>query len=115
MEKNSIHELEIANNFYTRFKGWMGRNLQPGSALLISPCSSVHTCFMRQSIDVLFIDHNGVVIRVIEDMRPWRFSPLIRGAAGVIELPSGQAAAAGLAEGELLPDSIRGMVKNYLR
>ncbi|MGE5421747.1 MAG: DUF192 domain-containing protein [Ignavibacteriales bacterium] len=107
-------DLEIANNFFSRFKGWMGKELSTGSAILIHPCASVHTCFMRQSIDVAFINKDGNVVKLIEDMQPWKFSAWIRGAAAVIEMPSGEAASAGFKEGEQIPISIVGRVLHII-
>ncbi|MHB1419227.1 MAG: DUF192 domain-containing protein [Bacillota bacterium] len=81
---------EIANTFWKRFKGLLGRREFPlGSAMVIRPCNSVHTVAMRFSIDVIFIDRECRIIRMIHQMRPNRFSPIIRKAAAVVELPAG--------------------------
>ncbi len=55
--------------------------------LLIAPCSAVHTCFMRFPIDVVFLDAELDVLRVVRDVPPWRFVRC-RGAKAVLELPS---------------------------
>ena len=45
-----------ADNFFTRFKGLMGAPcLAAGEGLLILPCNSIHTHFMRFPIDVLYV------------------------------------------------------------
>jgi uncharacterized membrane protein (UPF0127 family) len=46
--------------------------LSTGYALLLDPCSSVHTFGMRFPIDVAFADADGVVLRVIRDVPPRR-------------------------------------------
>ena len=82
--------LEIADTWLTRLKGLLGRkSLAEKQGLILCPCSSVHTCFMKFNIDVLFFDKGGQVIYVIEDMPPFRFSPLIGQAKYVLELPAG--------------------------
>jgi uncharacterized membrane protein (UPF0127 family) len=49
----------------------------------------IHTFFMRFSIDVLFLDRQLKVLRVIEDLKPWRLSPWVLRAHSVLELPGG--------------------------
>jgi hypothetical protein len=79
-----------ARSFWSRLAGLLGRaSLKPGEALLIEPCSSVHTLFMRFAIDVLYVDRGGVVVKCVPDLRPFRASAAIRGARSVIELPGG--------------------------
>ena len=43
-----------------RRKGLLGRSgLEPASALIIAPCFSIHTMFMRFDIDAVFVDEDG--------------------------------------------------------
>jgi uncharacterized membrane protein (UPF0127 family) len=82
--------ITLADTFVSRLAGLMGRSQLPnGEGLVISPCSSVHTFFMRFAIDVIFIDREYRVIRTIPAMRPFRFSPYVRSARQVVELPTG--------------------------
>ena len=65
-------------------------NLPAGTGLVIDPCSSIHTFWMRFPIDVLYVDRDGTVLRADHAMKPWRFGPLIvRNGRYVIELPAG--------------------------
>ena len=74
----------------SRAVGLLGRkSMEPGEALWIEPCSSIHTFFMRFPIDVLFLDEKCTVLRVVADMRPWRISPWIWKARSVLELRGG--------------------------
>ena len=92
----------VAANPFTRMKGLLGRRELPaGEGLLIRPTFSVHTWFMRFPIDVVFLDKDLRVLRVVEDMGPWRMASR-RGARAVLELASGEAAARGLEEGAQL-------------
>jgi uncharacterized membrane protein (UPF0127 family) len=93
---------ELAKNPYRRLKGLLGRRgLGEGEGLLIRPTSSIHTWFMRFPIDVVFLDRDLRVVRVAENVRPWRLAHA-RGAKLVLELPSGAAAQAGVGAGDQL-------------
>jgi len=68
----------------------MGRTgLPAGHGLWIEPCNSIHMFFMRFAIDVLFLDREGNVKRVLLNLRPWRVSPIVFGARTTVELPAG--------------------------
>lgn len=41
-------------------------------AMAFPRCASVHTCFMRYPLDVVFIDRGGDILRVCESVVPWR-------------------------------------------
>ena len=80
-----------ADNFFTRLRGLLGiKRLDPGQGIMIIPCNMVHTVGMSISIDVLFIDKAGEILHIIEAMPPNRFSPHVKKAHYVIELPAGQ-------------------------
>jgi len=82
--------MEQATNPWTRARGLMGRRALPaGHALSLRPCGSVHTWGMRFTVDVIHLSRDGVVLRIVEDLRPWRFGPFVRGARWTIELPAG--------------------------
>lgn len=89
---NSLGQrVTMARSFWQRGKGLMFRsNLPAGTGLVIDPCSSIHTFWMRFPIDVLYVDRDGTVLRADHAMKPWRFGPLIvRNGRYVIELPAG--------------------------
>ncbi len=92
----------VADSPASRMKGLLGRSeLGPGEGLLLRPASSIHTCFMRFAIDAVFLDRDWRVVGISDDVRPWRTAAR-RGAALVLELPSGESARRGLTVGELL-------------
>jgi hypothetical protein len=63
------------------------------------PGWSIHTAFMRFPIDVMFVDADQVVLKVVPDLKPWR-AALCRGAHDVVELASGECARHGLEPGD---------------
>lgn len=96
-------EAHLANSFWTRFKGLMGRPALPaGEGLIIVPCNSVHCFGMKFAIDVLYLSREGEVLRIVSDMLPGSIGPLVRGARAVLELPSGTAEAVGVSVGDRL-------------
>ncbi len=57
----------------SRLVGLIGRGaLEPDQGLWITPCNSVHTCFMTFPIDVVFLDARLRVVRVRPALPPWR-------------------------------------------
>lgn len=81
--------VEIADTRATRRRGLLGRDSMPASsALIIRPCFSIHTAFMRFAIDAVFVNHDGVVVAVKRNLAPWRIAANVR-AHAVVELPAG--------------------------
>ena len=66
--------------------------------LWILPCNSVHTCWMRYAIDVVFVDARGVVMKVVPMLKPWRMAGC-RGARATLELRAGLASELGIVPG----------------
>jgi uncharacterized protein len=89
-----------AHTFWQRLGGLLARpRLRAGEALVLAPCSSVHTCFMRYAIDVVFVDRTGIVLKVAPHLQPWRSAACWR-AQAAIELLAGQAQAQGIHAGQ---------------
>ncbi|HZT15038.1 MAG TPA: DUF192 domain-containing protein [Gaiellaceae bacterium] len=89
----------VAERISERLVGLIGRAEAPRGGLLIRPCRSVHTAFMRFPCDVVFLARDGRVLRVSANTRPWRirFAPLRTRC--VLELASGEASRLGLEQG----------------
>jgi uncharacterized membrane protein (UPF0127 family) len=92
----------LADRPLRRMRGLLGRRSLPvGEGLLLQPAPSVHTAFMRVPIDVVFLDGELTVVKVVERMRPWRVSSS-RQARATLELPAGEAEARGIQIGDRL-------------
>lgn len=81
--------VELATTRRQRRRGLLGRDgLVAGSAFVLAPCRAVHTIGMRFPIDVIFIDDEGCVVKVVSQMGAWRMA--MAGAAAItIELWAG--------------------------
>ena len=96
-------QVKIARSFWDRGRGLMFRScLDEGSGLVIDPCSSIHSMWMRFPIDVLYVAKDGTVIRADAEMKPWRIGPLFVRGRYVIELPSGTIAGSQTEPGDRL-------------
>ena len=96
-------DARTARGFWSRLVGLLGRSsLRAGEALVLDPCNSVHTFFMRFPIDVVYVDRSRQVVKVVPDLKPFRVSGLLRSRSSVIELPSGTIANTGTAPGDQL-------------
>jgi uncharacterized membrane protein (UPF0127 family) len=89
-ETPDLMRLPVAESLRSRLVGlaWRERS-QAGPGLLIPRCASVHTFGMRFELDLYFLDGDGGVIAVRRRVPPRRVV-WCRGAAAVLEIPSGQ-------------------------
>lgn len=79
----------FANTVWKRMVGLLNRRrLEPGEGLLIDRCYGIHTFGMRFPIDVLFLDQDLRVLRVVEALPPYR-TCVVKRAVYVLELPIG--------------------------
>ena len=87
-----VNELEIANSIFTRIVGLMGRpTLVEGRGLLIKRSgNSIHTFFMRFSIDLVFVNSKGQIKYLVRNMKPWKLAiaPVFL-RTDCLELPAG--------------------------
>lgn len=94
--------VEMMTTPLARMRGLLGRSaLEQGEAVVLVPCSQVHTVGMRFPIDAVFCDGDLTVLAA-ETLPPGRVSRTHRRACCCIELPAGTAATAGLAPGTRL-------------
>ena len=81
----------LADRPWTRLRGLLGRKgLDADEGVLLRPVGAIHTMFMRFPIDAVFLDREYAVVKVVENLRPWRFAGA-RGAKAVLELRKGAA------------------------
>jgi uncharacterized protein len=93
-----LPELRFARSMATRMKGLLGRrSLDEGEGLAFRE-KSIHMLFMRMPIDAVFCDAELTVVKVVANLRPWRFAAS-RNARFVLEIAAGDAERLGLSPG----------------
>ena len=45
------------------------KNIKP---LVFNHCNSIHTFFMKKNIDVLMFDKNKKLLKIYENLKPWK-------------------------------------------
>jgi uncharacterized membrane protein (UPF0127 family) len=99
----------VADTTLRRLRGLLGRRkLSPGDGIVLRPGWSIHTAFMLFSIDVAFVDADQVVVKVVQNLKPFRAS-VCRRARDVVELAAGEAERRGLKPGDRLTWAARGV------
>ncbi|MDX1624437.1 MAG: DUF192 domain-containing protein [Gemmatimonadota bacterium] len=95
--------VELADGWWSRLRGLLGRTrLEPGSGLLLVPSRGVHMYGMSFSIDVAFLDDEGVVVALYPGLSPWSRTPFHPDARAALELPSGTLSESGTQIGDRL-------------
>lgn len=90
----------VADSTGRRLRGLLGkRDLPSGHGVLLRPAWSIHTAFMRFAIDVVFLDADQIVIKIVPSLTPFKTASC-RGAREVVELRAGECERRGLALGD---------------
>ncbi len=80
----------MADDFFRRFSGLIFRKrLKDDEVLVLRGCRSIHTMWMRYSIDAAFIDSEGKIVAAFNSLRPWRITPYFPDAVLVMEANPG--------------------------
>lgn len=95
--------VRLANTALARLRGLIGRRqLEPDEGLWLRPSSGVHTLWMRFAIDVIFLDRELRVVKLVENLRPFRLTLPNLAATSVLELSAHAIRRAGLQVGDRL-------------
>lgn len=64
----------FATTLFARMQGLLGRKaLGTETAMVIDPCSSIHTLGMKFPIDVVFLDSKNKITAIAHAVKPGRF------------------------------------------
>ena len=88
---NVICTAGIADSYFLRLRGLVGRDVNELGSLWIKPCSQIHCCFMGYPIDVVYLDRDMNIVAIDRGVEPWRFRPVVRTARSVLEFAAGRA------------------------
>ena len=85
-----LERIIMADTYTKRLQGLLGRKgLDEREGMMILPCNSIHTYRMKFPIDVLFVDRDNVVVKVLRDFKPGRMGPLVFKSHFVMEAEAG--------------------------
>ena len=85
-----IEKVELAVRPGQRIRGLLGRSsLRHGRALYLSPCSSIHTFFMKFDLDLVFLNHAAQVEKIVIKVPPGRIVMGGMRSFSVLEMESG--------------------------
>ena len=95
--------VKAATNTFSRLRGLLGRlKLRPDEGLWILPSRGIHTFGLMFPIDVIYLNAEFQVVHLIENLGPFRISPLRWDADSVLELPAGSIYNSGTQVGDKL-------------
>ena len=95
--------IEVADTSLSRFLGLIPkRGLNAGEGLWIRPSSGVHTFGMKFAIDVIGLDKNRQVIKLWQNLVPYRISSISGRLRSVVELSAGRIAECKVELGDVL-------------
>lgn len=81
--------MDVAKTTAQKTRGLLGRKHFPiGEGLLIEHCNSIHMFFMKFPIDVVYVDQQMKVVKLVKDLKVWMMS-MCSQAVHTIELPTG--------------------------
>ncbi len=78
-----------ADTWLMRLKGALGRlGLKPHDGIWLSPSNGIHTIGMLFAIDLVYLDSDNRVIHLVEQIGPFRISPIRTACASILQLES---------------------------
>lgn len=84
---NKKYNIIIMNTFLKRLKGLMFKKEPINDIYLFPRCSSIHTYFMKQNIDICIINKNNVITYVKSNIK--KRSIIIKKGYSTLEMPLG--------------------------
>ena len=97
-----IEKALVARTFFQRFLGLIPRkNIAGDEALIFYNAGSIHMFFMRFPIDVIFLDRENKIIKIVTNLKPWQLANCFS-AKVTVEMSAGKAEQFCLAVGDKL-------------
>lgn len=96
-------DAKMAENFFSRSVGLLARkSLSEDEALIIKPCCSIHTFFMKFPIDVIFVNRKNKIVALHQNVPANIILPIYFSSHYVIELGAGQISVKNIQKGDII-------------
>lgn len=84
---NKKYYIKNCKTFSSRLLGLMfKKNISYGC--YFKKCKSIHTFFMKENIDIIFLDKSGQIIDIKENIKPYKIITSKKNTYSILELPS---------------------------
>ncbi|MGE3975572.1 MAG: DUF192 domain-containing protein [Bdellovibrionales bacterium] len=84
-----VPQVVVAESLVDRLVGLLRHDKLENQGLWIKSNNSIHTYFMKFSIDVVFVDRELKVKAIRSNVKPWKVVWPVWGADSTFELPAG--------------------------
>lgn len=85
-----IERVKIVSSFWGRLIGLMFKDdIDTNEGIIIRPCNSIHTFFMKFPIDVVFLTKDLKIVKIYRDLKPWKMTGISFKTKDVLEIKGG--------------------------
>lgn len=67
-----LRHVIYADTFSKRFIGLKKSNNK--TMLILPNCRAIHTCGMKKNIEAIFLDKQGLILKKIINLKPWKIA-----------------------------------------
>ncbi|MFZ4715654.1 MAG: DUF192 domain-containing protein [Bacteriovoracaceae bacterium] len=96
-----LKNVVVADDFWSRLTGYMFRNDPHVPGILFVASGSMQTTFMKFNLDIVFLNKEDVVVKILKNVKPWRITKFYPKVSRVLEVPAG-VLPSNLNEGDIL-------------
>lgn len=99
MKTVSINRVKKAETLISKTLGVIGwKDFGKSNGMILTETNSIHTFFVRFTLDLVFLDKEMKIIRLVKNLKPFSISPIVWRAKHVLEMPAGSIEKYNLAE-----------------
>ncbi|MDM8534247.1 DUF192 domain-containing protein [Clostridiaceae bacterium HSG29] len=82
---NYFEDIIYLDTFFKSFKGLMLKKNISDKNCYILKTQGIHMFFMKISLDVIYLNKDKKIIKIIKNIKPWRIAPLMLDCKYVLE------------------------------
>ncbi len=95
-------DIIVASDFFKKLRGIIGQD----KPIILKNTNSIHSFFVKNDIDIYFLDKNNIVIKKITNFKPNRIIFPVKNAVSVFEFYSNSKKSAKINTGDRIELSI---------